>query len=75
MGEEDLERLYARLERPLYNVAFRWVWKAEDAQEIVQEAFLRVWRMRQRVDVETVDALIYKIAINLASSRRRSAKL
>jgi RNA polymerase sigma-70 factor (ECF subfamily) len=31
--------------------------------------------MRQRVDVETVDALIYKIAINLASSRRRSARL
>ena len=75
MREADLERLYARLERPLYNVVLRWVWNPEEAQDIVQEAFVRLWRMRCRVQLTTVEPLIYKIALNLASSRRRAWKL
>ena len=74
MREEDLEQLYARLERPLCNLVFRWVWSMDDAQDIVQEAFVRLWRMRERVNMNTVDPLIYKIALNLAASRRRSRK-
>ena len=74
MREEDLEQLYARLERPLCNLVFRWVWSMDDAQDIVQDAFLRLWRMRERVNMNTVDPLIYKIALNLAASRRRSRK-
>ena len=75
MSEAELEQLYSRLEKPLYNVVFRWVWSAEDAQDIVQEAFVRLWRMRERVEAETVDALVYRIALNLAASRRRSRKI
>ena len=75
MREKDLEQLYLRLERPLCNVVFRWVWKMDEAQEIVQDAFLRLWRMRARVDMETVEPLVYKIALNLAASRRRSRKI
>ena len=75
MREADLEQLYARLEKPLYNVVFRWVWNADEAQDIVQEAFVRLWRMRRRVDTKTVEALVYKIALNLAATRRRTKKL
>ena len=75
MREEDLEQLYVRLEKPLCNVVFRWVWRMDDAQDIVQEAFIRLWRMRDRVDMDTVEPLIYKIAINLAASRRRSKRI
>jgi RNA polymerase sigma-70 factor (ECF subfamily) len=75
MRETDLERLYARMEKPLYNVVFRWTWQAEEAQDIVQEAFVRLWRMRERVDMKTVEPLVYRIALNLASSRKRSARL
>jgi len=64
MREDDLERLYARLEKPLCNVVFRWVWNMDDAQD----AFVRLWRMRARVDLATVELLIYKIALNLAPS-------
>lgn len=34
-----------------------------------------VWRMRARVDLDTVEPLIYKIALNLAASRRSSSKI
>lgn len=75
MDEAALERLYVKLERPLYNVVYRWVWNEEDAQDIVQEAFVRVWKVRDRVKMETVQPLVYRIALNLASKRRRSMKL
>ena len=75
MDKVELEQLYARLEKPLYNVVYRWVWRAEEAQEVVQEAFVRLWRMRDRVVGEQVEPLIYRIAINLAASRRRSQRV
>ncbi|MCG8424323.1 MAG: sigma-70 family RNA polymerase sigma factor [Proteobacteria bacterium] len=70
-----LEELYARVEKPLYNVVYRWLWDAEEAHDIVQEAFYRLWRARARVDLATVEPLVYRIAINLASNRRRSRRL
>jgi RNA polymerase sigma-70 factor (ECF subfamily) len=76
-GELDraaLEALYLRLEKPLYNVVFRSVWDAGESRDVVQEAFLRLWRMRGRVRVETVEALVWRIALNLASKRRRAAR-
>jgi RNA polymerase sigma-70 factor (ECF subfamily) len=75
MDEAELEQLYARLETPLYNVVYRWVWRVEEAQEIVQDAFVRLWRMRDRVVAGKAEPLVYRIAINLAASRRRSQKV
>lgn len=75
MREEDLEQLYVRLERPLCNLLFRWLWSMDEAQDVAQDAFVRLWRMRERVDMNTVEPLVYKIALNLAASRRRSRKI
>lgn len=75
LNQAALERLYARLERPLYNVVYRWLWNAEEAQDIVQEAFMRVWDRRASVDMATVEPLLYRTALNLASNRRRARKL
>jgi len=71
----ELEALYLRLERRLFNVVYRWVWDREEARDLVQETFLRVWRIRERVNRTTVEALVYRIAVNLAANRRRSRKL
>lgn len=75
LDEAALERLYVELEKPLYNVVFRWVWNPEEARDVVQEAFVRLWHMRDRVRTETARPLLYKIALNLASNRRRARKL
>jgi len=69
-----LESVYVRLEKPIYNVVYRWLWNREDASDVVQEAFVRLWKMRRKVDPSTVDALVYRIALNLAASRWRSQK-
>src|SRR5439155_4671991 len=70
-----LEQLYVKLEKPMFNVVYRWLWNAADAREVTQEAFLRVWKARERVEVETVEPLLYKTALNLASNRRRAGRV
>jgi len=75
MQQADLEVLHARLERPLYNVAFRWTWHADDASDLVQETFVRLWGMRRKVDLKTVEPLVYRILLNLAASRRRARRV
>lgn len=75
LDERALEELYTRLERRLYNVVFRWLWHEEEALDVVQEAFLRLWDMRERVRLESVEPLLFRIAVNLAANRRRSRRL
>jgi RNA polymerase sigma-70 factor (ECF subfamily) len=75
LDETALLHLYERLERSLYNVVYRFLWTPEDSQEIVQEAFLRLWRMRARVRMDSVEPLVYRIAINLARSGLRRRRL
>jgi RNA polymerase sigma-70 factor (ECF subfamily) len=75
LDERALGQLYVKLEKPMYNVVYRWLWNASDAEEVTQEAFLRVWKMRERVDMATVEPLLYRTALNLASNRRRFARV
>lgn len=75
LTETSFVEIYRRLEKPLFNVVYRWLWNEQESADVVQEAFLRAWRMRDRIDPTTCDPLIYKIALNLASNRRRTRKL
>jgi RNA polymerase sigma-70 factor (ECF subfamily) len=75
LDRPTLERLYLKLEKPMFNVVYRWLWNASDAQEVTQEAFLRIWKARDRVDLATVEPLLYRTALNLASNKRRAARL
>ena len=74
LDQPTLEALYERLETSLYNVVYRWVWDPEEARDLVQEAFLRLWGARERVVLATVEPLAYRIAVNLASNRRRQRR-
>jgi RNA polymerase sigma-70 factor (ECF subfamily) len=71
----SLENLYLELEKPLFNVVFRYVWDREEAQDMVQESFVRLWKMRERVKMNTVKPLVYKICLNLAASHLRRKKI
>jgi RNA polymerase sigma-70 factor (ECF subfamily) len=52
-------------------VVYRWLWDAQDAHEAVQETFVRLWRMRERVRMETVQPLVFRIAVSLAGRKLR----
>lgn len=68
---EWLEAGYAR--------AFRAAWlivrNRDDAQEVVQEAYLRVWRFRTSIpEGDGREAWLYRVVVNAALSRLRADK-
>jgi RNA polymerase sigma-70 factor (ECF subfamily) len=67
--------VYRRLEKPLYNVVYRVIWDAAESQDVVQETFLRCWRHKADIRAEGFKALLYRTALNLASNRRRRARV
>ncbi|MEW5738655.1 MAG: RNA polymerase sigma factor [Myxococcota bacterium] len=70
-----LEALYARLEKPMFNVVLRWVWDREEARDVVHDAFVRVWQRRAKVDEATVEPYLWQVALNVAANRRRGKRL
>lgn len=75
LGTREFEALYLRLEKPVFNVVYRWLWNIEEARDVTQEAFLKVWDARKRVVLETVEPLVFRSALNLAANRLRGRKL
>jgi RNA polymerase sigma-70 factor (ECF subfamily) len=67
--------VYRRLEKPLYNVVYRVIFDATESQDVVQEAFLRCWRRKEDIRAEGFKALLFRTALNLASNRRRHARI
>ncbi len=69
--------LVRRYERPVYSVLMRVVRRAEDAEDLVQETFVKVFRALDRYDTERpFAAWIFTIASRLAIDqlRRRRVK-
>jgi RNA polymerase sigma-70 factor (ECF subfamily) len=75
VDEASWVELYRALEKPLYNVVYRWLWDSAESHDVVQEAFLRCWRRRELVRADGFKALIYRTALNLASNQRRRKRL
>ncbi|AVP95732.1 hypothetical protein C7S18_00325 [Ahniella affigens] len=71
IDQERLLSAYQRLEKPLFNVLYRWLWNAADCEDVMQETFLRVFAVSARVHGDQLDALIYRTALNEAKNRRR----
>ena len=75
LSEAALEELYLRLEKPLFNAVFRWTWDGDEARDVVQEAFVKLWGMAGRVQGATVEPLLWRLALNAAANRRRRKRL
>lgn len=71
----QFEALFVRLEKPVFNVVYRWLWNVDEARDVTQEAFMKLWTARQRVRVESVEALLFQGALNLAANRLRGRKV
>ncbi|MFA5801977.1 MAG: sigma-70 family RNA polymerase sigma factor [Thermoleophilia bacterium] len=71
---EAYRRLFERYQHPIYNFVYRLVGNAEDASDIVQNAFLKIYTLLGQKEIENFSAYLYRIAKNLAydEMRRRS---
>lgn len=77
-GEEDAFRmLVQRYERPVYHLVWRMVKSEEDAKDLTQEIFLKVFRVLEQFDSSrNFSSWLYKIASNQSIDflRRRRLK-
>lgn len=69
-----LEQLIARHRQALVRFLTRRLGSVEDAQEIAQDAFVRILRLQNADEIDNARAFLYQVASNLAVDqlRRRS---
>jgi len=70
-----LEELLETYQRPVYNAAFRMLGNPEDASDVTQAVFLKVFEHLDRYDPEyKFFSWIYRIAINESINQFKRAK-
>ena len=73
--EEAFDRIVRRWEGKIYNLAWRMLASREDAQDVVQETFLSVFKsIRGLRDPGSFSTWLYRIALNHCYARQRSRK-
>ena len=76
LGDADAFRaLVERHSRPLFRLAFRMTGNQQDAEDVVQESFLRAWRQLGRFDERaSFGTWLYRIATNCSLDAMRGRK-
>ena len=73
--ESAFDTLMARKTPPLMHLAYRMLGDREEARDVVQVAFLRVWNHRSRYDRRwSPNTWLYRIATNLAIDQLRARR-
>jgi RNA polymerase sigma-70 factor (ECF subfamily) len=73
--ELALDEIIGRKTRPLTQVVYRILHDEEEARDVVQMAFLRLWENRRHYDPRwSPNTWIYRIATNLAIDHLRARK-
>ncbi len=64
--------IYERYCKRLYAFVLKYIKQGEDAEEIVQEVFVKIWEARDKIDVySSFDSFIFTIAYNTTMSMFR----
>ena len=57
--------IYKKYSRRLYGFVFRYVKQGVDAEEIVQEVFIKVWKQREKINIySSFESFLFTIAHN-----------
>ncbi|SHF94431.1 RNA polymerase sigma-70 factor, ECF subfamily [Mariniphaga anaerophila] len=70
-------QLYERYSRRLYGFVLRYIKQEADAEEIVQEVFVKIWEARNKIDVySSFESFLFTIAYNTTISlfRKRATE-
>ncbi len=75
LKEGDLlafDEIYSRYSNRLFCFVLKLIKQEQDAEEIVQEVFLKLWRSRDKIDLHTsFDSFVFTIAYNHTMSMLR----
>lgn len=69
---EAFDALFHKYSEKLFRFSFSLLKNREDAQGIIQEAFLRIWKKRQEIDsAKSFKSFLFSISYNLVVDRLR----
>lgn len=75
IDKDGFEKLFDAYYNELQHFIYYKTSDTEIAEDIVQDAFLKVWEIRTTVRVETAKSLLYTIATNLFANKYKRQKL
>ena len=70
-------QLYERYSRRLFGFVLRYIKREQDAEEIVQDVFVKIWEARAKIDVySSFESFLFTIAYNTTISlfRKRASE-
>jgi RNA polymerase sigma-70 factor (ECF subfamily) len=74
MQQKEFETLVRRIRRQLHHEALRLLADNDEAEDVTQEAVLKLWAMRRQLDeYHSVEALAMVMVRRLSLSRKRTA--
>lgn len=77
-SESDLEVLYVRFAKPIFNTILNYTRNQEDAEEVLQDVFVTVYKKADSFNFDSsVNTWIYRIAVNKSLDflrKKKSAK-
>jgi RNA polymerase sigma factor (sigma-70 family) len=76
MDQQEFKSRVFSLKNKLYRFARRWMNSAEEAEDIVQDVFIRLWNRRERLgEYRSVEALAMVTTRNLCIDKLKVRKL
>lgn len=73
-NEASFKELFDSYNRPLYYFVFKYLRNKEDAEEIVQEIFLKIWRDRSKLNADlSLKSFLFTIAYNSTMNALRKS--
>lgn len=76
MDANDFKRRFLPYHQKLYRVAFRLMGNAQDAEDMVQETYLKLWKKREELppNIENMEAYCVTLTKNLCFDALRTAR-
>ena len=77
MDANDFKRIFLPYHKRLYQVAYRLMGNALDAEDMVQETFLKLWKKREELppNIENMEAYCITLIKNICFDALRSSRL
>lgn len=76
MNRDEFNKYVKLISRRLYSLAFRILGKQDEAEDAVQEVFIRMWNMGNKLDnYESVDALATTMTKNYCIDQLRRSRI
>lgn len=70
---DEAEQLMARFHGPLMSFFLRRVRDRQDAEDLTQEAFLRIVRRDDDISMDNPESYVFRVAVNLLRDKARRA--